>query len=84
VAALWLVVTGGGAAVFRFLLEDRKTEKAECETRILRLESKLDESADLLRRQAESQQKQIDSQTALLTHQSQMIVALQELSKGRS
>jgi hypothetical protein len=64
-----------GAA--RWLVAEREKDRATCDARIAKLETKLDESASLLHKQAESQQKQIDAQSALLEQQAHLIRTLQ-------
>ncbi len=72
VAALWAVLTAVVSGSLKWLLDDRKTlvaewgvrmetERTECRQEISRRDVKLDGAADLMSRQAESQQKQIDS-----------------------
>lgn len=84
---LWTVLTAVVSGALKWLLEDRKTlaadwsqrletERTECRQEITRRDAKLDSAADLLARQNDSMQKQIDAQA-------QMIVALQTaLAKG--
>lgn len=87
IGGLWAVLTALTSGALKWLLDDRKTlaadwsarleaERTECRAEIARRDTKLDGAADLLARQNDSMQKQIDAQ-------SQMIVALQAaLSKG--
>lgn len=81
IGALWLVLTGVVSKALLWLLEDRKslaadwskrleTERTECRQEISRRDAKLDGATDLLTRQNDAMQKQIDAQ-------SQMIAALQ-------
>jgi hypothetical protein len=46
------------------------------------MEGKAEEQNDLIRRQAEAMQKQMDAQATLIAQQQQMNIALQALSKG--
>lgn len=85
---LWGVLTAVVSGALRWLLEDRKTlvaewsarletERVECRQEISRRDAKLDSAADLMSRQAESQQKQIDSLN-------QMVAVLQSaLAQGK-
>jgi len=84
---LWGVLTAVVSGALKWLLEDRKTlvsewsgrletERLECRQEISRRDAKLDSAAALMSRQAESQQKQIDSLN-------QMVSVLQAaLAKG--
>ncbi len=88
VAALWVVLTTVVSGALKWLLDDRKmlisewrtrleTERAECRQEISRKDAKLDGAAELMSRQAESQQKQIDSLN-------QMVAVLQSaLAQGK-
>lgn len=69
---LWGVLTAVVSGALKWLLEDRKalvaewsarleTERVECRQEISRRDAKLDAASDLMSRQSESQQKQIDS-----------------------
>lgn len=87
-AGLWGVLTAVVSGALKWLLEDRKTlvaewsarletERVECRQEISRRDAKLDSAADLMSRQAESQQKQIDSLN-------QMVAVLQAaLAQGK-
>jgi len=88
IGTLWAVLTAVVSGALKWLLEDRKTlvaewshrletERLECRQEISRRDAKLDSAADLMSRQAESQQKQIDSLN-------QMVAVLQTaLAKGQ-
>jgi hypothetical protein len=93
IGALWAALTAGAAWAGRFLLDDRKTaeaawaarlvrEEERCNERIGRLETKLDESATVIREQTAAAHKQIDAQGLLIAQQQQMIEALQALGKA--
>ena len=69
---LWGVLSAVVSGALKWLLDDRKTlvaewsrrlemEQTECRQEISRRDAKLDAAADLMSRQAESQQRQIDS-----------------------
>lgn len=85
VGFLFTVLSGFVGRSFVFLLEERKTERAERAAEKATYEAKLDVSATVIVRQNESMQKQIDAQTLLVGQQQQMIAALQTLAtKGPS
>lgn len=87
IGALWAALTAVVGGTVKWLLDDRKvltaewnhrieTERTECRSEIARRDVKLEGAADLLTRQNDSMQKQIDAQT-------HMISALQAaLNKG--
>ena len=95
IGVLWSVLTGLGAGVIRWLVQDRKEcdeswerrlSKVETDwaTRVGELESKLQEASDVVRRQSESLQKQVDAQRELVASQNQFIASLQSLrSRGQ-
>lgn len=62
VTALWLFTVGA----MRYLVADGAAKQKRCDERIAKLETKLDDSSDLIRRQAESMQKQIEAQGQLI------------------
>lgn len=66
VGALWLALQGLGGGVIRYLVVQRAADQKKCDDRIAALEKKLDESSDLIRRQAEGMQKQIEAQQQLI------------------
>lgn len=73
VASLWAVLTAVVSGALKWLLEDRKAITAEwtvrlteCQTESARKDAKLDEAADLLRRQNASLQGQIEALQALI------------------
>jgi hypothetical protein len=84
IGALWVFIQAGILGAFKWLTNERAQDRVACNERIAKLEGKLDESADLIRRQNDSMQKQLDAQATLLAQQSQMIVALQRLSGEKS
>lgn len=72
IIGLWGVLTAVVSGALKWLLEDRKTiaadwakRLAECQAENLRKDTKLDEAADLLRRQNISMQAQIETLQAL-------------------
>jgi len=87
IGTLWAVLTTVVSGALKWLLDDRRylvaewkarleTERTECRQEITRRDTKLDTAADLLGRQNDAMQKQIDAQ-------SQMIAVLQAtLAKG--
>jgi hypothetical protein len=86
IAAIWGVLVTVCTAGFRWLLSEMKrrdvaweqrltAEEKQCSQRVTRLEAKLDEATDIIHRQADSQQQQIEAQA-------QMIGTLQELARG--
>jgi len=73
IGALWTVLTAVVSASLKWLLEDRKTiaadwgkRLAECQAESTRKDEKLDEAADLLRRQNASLQAQIEALQAMI------------------
>jgi hypothetical protein len=84
IGALWVFIQAGILGAFKWLTNERAQDRVACNERIAKLEGKLDESADLIRRQNDSMQKQLDAQATLLAQQSQMIGALQRLSGEKS
>lgn len=88
IIGLWGVLTAVVSGALKWLLEERKTlvaewsarletERVECRQEISRRDAKLDAASDLMSRQAESQQKQIDSLN-------QMVAVLQAaLAQGK-
>lgn len=82
IIALWGVLTTVAATFFKFLMDDRKARDAEWRERVAKLEIKLDQSAEVILRQNESMQKQIDAQAGLVAQQQQMITAMQSLTKA--
>lgn len=88
IGVLWSVITAFVGGAVRYLLSELTRQSAACDKRlaeerdacskqVARLESKLDEATDLVARQNESMQKQIDAQQ-------QMIAVLQSQSLGPS
>lgn len=76
IGGLWAVLTAVVSGALKWLLEDRKTiaadwakRLAECQTESTRKDAKLDEAADLLRRQNASMQGQIEALQALVNKQ---------------
>jgi len=67
VGALWAALQLLGGGVVRYLVVQRAADQKKCDERIAALETKLDESSDLIRRQAEGMQKQIEAQQQLIT-----------------
>ena len=78
IAGLWAVLTAVVSGALKWLLEDRKTlaadwskrletERAECRYEISRRDAKLDGATDLLARQNDAMQKQIDSLNQMVT-----------------
>lgn len=66
IGALWLALQALAAGVVKYLVDQRGKDQAKCEARIAGLEAKLDESSDLIKRQAEGMQKQIEAQQQLI------------------
>lgn len=65
-SALWVALQAVVGGALRYVIAQRAADAEKCEKRIAGLEAKLDESSDLIRRQAEGMQKQIEAQQALI------------------
>jgi hypothetical protein len=84
VAALWGVLTAVVTAAFRFLLDERKTMREDWRKEREGYDLKLDVAGQVIVRQNDSMQKQLDAQSALVSHQQTMIEALQSLTRVSS
>jgi hypothetical protein len=84
IVALWAVLSTFVGSGFKFLLDERKEMKLERAAEKAAYELKLEAASQLIIRQNDSMQKQIDAQTLLVGHQQQMIEALQLLAKPGS
>jgi hypothetical protein len=81
IIALWGVLSAFVAAGFRFLLDDRKSLKEELAKERADADAKLDGAGQVILRQNDSMQKQLDSQAVLLAQQQTMIDTLQVLAR---
>ena len=84
IGALWAVLSAVVGSAFKFLLDERKTLREEWKKERDSYEVKLDVASQVIIRQNDSMQKQIDSQYELVAQQQRMIEALQMLAKAPS
>ncbi len=89
IGALWLVLTTVVTGGFVFLKDLYKTERQERldadvkhAEEVARYEARLTSSADVILRQNESMQRQLESQAQLIEQQHVMLKALQSLTQG--
>ncbi len=67
IAALLVAIQGGVGFGVRYLITERAKEKVECNTRIAKLEARLDEGAETMRRLNDVLQKQVDAHELTIT-----------------
>jgi hypothetical protein len=82
IIALFTALSTFAGGVINYLRNERKELKAEWAAEKEKYEAKLDVSANVILRQNEAMQKQIDAQSLLVAQQQKMIGVLQSIPKG--